>query len=110
MRHHRSISVQQIHRQPVPCLACALGRNVDIGFKVLVLVHRRQRCSRRDVVALVDWDVAHNSVKRRANLVVGKLFALRPGLRHRRIQRRLGVGERLHRLVVRLLGGDAVLE
>ena len=61
---------------------------------------------RRNIVAHVHRNVAHDAVKRRANRVVGQLLFLRLARLHRRLVIRLGVFEGLLRLVVDCRGSS----
>ena len=81
----------------------ALGRDVDVGFEIGVLVDGGQHGGRRNVVAEMHRNIADDAGKGRANLVVGQLLLLRIGQGDGGIEVALGVLVGLHRLIVGLL-------
>jgi hypothetical protein len=55
-------------------LTAALGRDVDVGFEVFVLIHRRQGGGRCHIVAEMHGDIANDAIERGLDLVIGKLL------------------------------------
>src|ERR1700757_2580736 len=59
---------EDIDRETAFHLGCALRRDIDVRLKIAALVHRCERYSWRYVIAYMNRNVAHQAVKRRADL------------------------------------------
>ena len=65
-----------LHRKAHADIRRALGGNVDVGFQLGVLIHGGQQRLRRNVVADVHRNVAHDAGERSGQVVIGKLALL----------------------------------
>ena len=104
------LSVRSTPKPPAH-LGGALSGHVDVGFEILVLIHRgeqgRRVASRRNVVAYVHRNVAHDAGIGSADRVVGEQLFLRFAVALGCFVIRFGVLVRLLRLVVSVAAGYA---
>ena len=99
-----------LYRETLLHVRGEVGRDVDIGLKFFVFIHRGQQRGRGNVVADVYRNISDDARERRRQMVVGELALLGHARGRRRFPIRLGILKGLHGLVVALLAGHPSFE